>query len=139
MKAEIRLVDGVTLMAMSESQHAVVLDLDKASGGKGGAPSPMEYVLMSLGGCIGMTAIKLLQKRNVPMEDMSIELDAEREEQYPRAFTRITVKFTVLGEGVKEADVKWAVETARDRFCPVGAMLSKAAQIEYAWEVRPSR
>lgn len=138
MKAEVRLVDGATMMAKSDSEQWVVMDPGKSSGGTGGAPSPMQYVLMALGSCIAMTSTALLRKRAPSIEALSVELDAERAQDYPRAFTWIAVKFVVRGRGLKEEDVKWAVETARDRFCPVGGMLSKAVRIDYTWEIQPT-
>ena len=96
----------------------------------------MEFVLMALGSCIAMTAISLLRKRAPSVEALSVELDAEQAEGHPHVFTRITAKFRVRGKEIKEADVGWAVTQARARFCPVGAMLDKAVEIDYVWEVQ---
>jgi putative redox protein len=70
------------------------------------------------------------------IKELSVELDAERSESSPRVFTHITAKFIVRGEELKENDVEWAVKQAHARFCPVGAMLGKAVELDYKWEVR---
>lgn len=135
MKAEIRLTEGLTMIAKSESEQWVVLDPGVSSGGTGGAPTPMEFVLMAFGSCVAMTATALLRKKTSTLEELSVELDADRAEHSPRAFTHITAKFIVRGEGLKESDVEWAIKQAHARFCPVGAMLGKAVEIDYEWEV----
>jgi putative redox protein len=135
MKAEIKLVEGLTMMARSESNHWVVLDPGASSGGTGGAPTPMEFVLMAFGSCMAMTATALLRKKTSGLKELSVALDAERSESSPRVFTRITAKFTVRGEDIKENDVEWAIEKAHARFCPVGAMLGKAVELDYEWKV----
>jgi putative redox protein len=135
MKAEIRLTEGMTMIAKTESEQWVVMDPGVSSGGAGGAPTPMEFVLMAFGSCIAMTATALLRKKTSALEELSVELDAERSESSPRVFTHITAKFTVRGEGLKENDVEWAIKQAHARFCPVGAMLGKAVELDYKWEV----
>ncbi|MGI5846283.1 MAG: OsmC family protein [Alphaproteobacteria bacterium] len=136
MKAEIRLTEGLTMMAKSESDQWVVMDPGASSGGIGGAPTPMEFVLMAFGSCIAMTTTALLRKKTSELEELSVELDADRSETSPRAFTHITAKFIVRGKELKENDVEWAIKQAHARFCPVGAMLGKAVELDYEWEVR---
>lgn len=135
MKAEIQLVEGLTMIAKSGSEQWIVMDPGASSGGTGGAPTPMEFVLMAFGSCMAMTATALLRKKTSALEELSVELDAERSESSPRVFTRITAKFIVRGEGIKENDVEWAIKKAHTRFCPVGAMLGKAVELDYEWEV----
>ena len=135
MKAEIKLVEGLTMMARSESNHWVVLDPGASSGGTGGAPTPMEFVLMAFGSCIAMTATALLRKKTSGLKELSVALDAERSESSPRVFTHITAKFMVRGEDLEESDVEWAIKQAHARFCPVGAMLGKAVELDYEWKL----
>lgn len=135
MKAEIQLTEGLTMMAKSGSEQWVVMDPGASSGGTGGAPTPMEFVLMAFGSCISMTATALLRKKTSALEELSVALDAERSESSPRVFTHITAKFTVRGEGLTENDVEWAIKQAHARFCPVGAMLGKAVELDYEWDV----
>ena len=135
MKAEIRLTEGLTMMAKSESEQWVVMDPGVSSGGAGGAATPMEFVLMAFGSCIAMTATALLRKKASKLEGLSVQLDADRSESSPRVFTHITAKFVVRGEDIKESDVEWAIKQAHARFCPVGAMLGKAVELDYEWEV----
>lgn len=136
MKAEIRLTEGLTMMAKSGSEQWVVMDPGVSSGGTGGAPTPMEFILMAFGSCIAMTATALLRKKTSSLEELSVQLDADRSESTPRVFTHITAKFIVRGKDLKENDVEWAIKQAHARFCPVGAMLGKAVELDYEWEVR---
>lgn len=135
MKAEIRLTEGLTMIAKSESEQWVIMDPGASSGGQGGAPTPMEFVLMAFGSCIAMTTSALLRKKAPSLEELSVRLSAERSESSPSVFTHITARFLVRGEGLKENDVEWAIKQAHARFCPVGAMLGKAVELDYEWEV----
>ena len=63
MKAEIRLVEVSTMIAKSGSEQWIVMDPGASSGGIGGAPTPMEFVLMAFGSCIAMTTTAILRKK----------------------------------------------------------------------------
>lgn len=58
MKATVKWVGEETFMGISESGHSLILD---ANGGKT-APSPLENVLLSLGGCSSVDVVSILQK-----------------------------------------------------------------------------
>ena len=64
MKAEIRLVEGSTMIAKSGSEQWVVMDPGVSSGGAGGALTPMEFVLMAFGSCIAMTTTAILGRKH---------------------------------------------------------------------------
>ena len=135
MKAEVRLVEGMTMIAKSASEQWVVMDPGASSGGTGGTPTPMEFLLMSFGSCIAMTTTALLRKKTPALEELSVQLEADRSEGSPRVFTHITAKFMVRGKDLQASDVEWAINQAHARFCPVGAMLGKAVELDYKWEV----
>ena len=58
MKANVKWIGDELFLGTSESGHTVVLD---ANGGAI-APSPMENVLLSLGGCSSVDVVSILQK-----------------------------------------------------------------------------
>ena len=64
----------------------------------GGAPSPMEYVLIALGGCTGVDVISLLRKWKVPLKSLRIEITAERREEFPKVFSKIKLRYIASGE-----------------------------------------
>lgn len=135
MKAEVRLVEGATMMAKGASGQWILMDPGVPSGGQGGAPSPMELVLIAYGGCIAMTATALLRKKAPGLEDLRVELEADLSESRPHVFTHITAKFIVHGKDLKEEDVEWAISRAHEKYCPVGAMLGKVIELDYKWEI----
>ncbi len=94
--------------------------------------SPMEMLLLSLGGCTGMDVISILQKMKEPVEEMEIEVEGERKEEHPRVFTRINLKFIVYGK-VNPEKLKRAIELSQERYCSVSIMLKRGG-VEVNWE-----
>ncbi|NLS45630.1 MAG: OsmC family protein [Firmicutes bacterium] len=136
MKAEVRVVEGLALAAKGDSNHWVAMDALTASGGTGGASNPMELLLMAFGGCMIMGVATILRKKSPDLKGLSVKLDAEQSPSTPRVFTDIKAKFIVHGEDIKESDVEWAINNTHEKFCPVGAMLSKSVKINYEWEFK---
>jgi putative redox protein len=121
--------------AETESGHRFSLDAKAQAGGEDKGPSPMEVLLASLAGCTGMDVASILKKKRVDLRSMAVGVDADRALQHPKYFTRIEVFFTFEGKGIKEDDVKQAIELSADKYCSVSVMLREKAEISYRWKI----
>jgi putative redox protein len=131
------LVGGGQLEAKTGSGHQVVMDsgdsgevVDGGNGGNGG-PSPMELVLVALAGCTGMDVLAILRKMRQEVTAYEVTVRGTQAEEHPRVYTAITVEHTVTGRNVNADLVRRAVELSETRYCPVGAMVGKTAQITH--------
>ncbi len=125
MKANIKWTEGRQFVAESGSGHSVVIDGPPDHGGRNTGPRPMEMMLMGLGACTSFDVLEILEKSRAPVSDCVATLEAERAESVPSVFTRIHVHFTVSGRGLKEAQVKRAVELSAEKYCSASIMLGK--------------
>jgi putative redox protein len=121
--------------AETESGHGLLLDVKPEVDGEGKGPTPMEVLLVSLAGCTGMDVASVLEKKQVNLQNMNIRVEGQRAPQHPRYFTKIDVLFSLEGCGIREEDVRQAIELSRDRYCSVSAMLKEKAQISYRWNI----
>ncbi|EKE84523.1 OsmC family protein [Idiomarina xiamenensis] len=131
MKAVVKWVAEETFMGTSESGHQVVLDANKGAH----APSPMENVLISLGGCSSVDVVSILQKARQYITDCRCEISAERADAVPAVFTRIHLHFVVSGFAVAEKHVERAVALSADKYCSVAKMLEKAVTISHSFAI----
>jgi len=69
MTAEIRQVSDTTFIARGDTNHWVVMDDQRQFGGSEAGSDPMEMLLFSLGGCMGMWLDVLLRKPGCPWKD----------------------------------------------------------------------
>jgi len=135
MNATVRWEEGMRFAATGESGAAITLDATPEHGGTGRGPSPMETVLLALGGCTGMDVVSVLKKMRAPLDALEIRVAADRAEEHPRVFTRITLEYVFTGRGLHPDQVKRAVELSQERYCSVSAMLRKAADLTYSWRI----
>lgn len=134
MRAEIINVDGLTMMARSDTNHWVVMDTTR-EGQSAAAATPMETFLFGFGGCFCMTVKSLLLKKRLAVEKVSMRIEAERAPEPPTVFTRIDAVLQVSGGALRDSDVEWAVALAHEKYCQVGVMLEKAVPIDVKWEI----
>ncbi len=106
-------------------------DSDQAKG-----PSPMELVLLGLGGCTSYDVVSILQKSRQDIVDCKTELKAERADSVPAVFTKIHIHFIVLGHDLKESQVKRAVSLSAEKYCSASLMLERGGvEITHSYEI----
>ncbi len=120
---------GLSFSGITGSGFTVPIDTSVKHGGLNEGPSPMELVLLSLGGCTAMDVISILQKKRQEVTSFEVLLHADRSPDHPKVFTEITVEFVVTGHNMDEEAVKRAVELSETKYCSVNAMLSKAVPV----------
>lgn len=139
MKARIRWVEDRTFVGESGSGHCLVLGTAHGPEGRTPGPSPMELVLIGTGGCAAFDVVHILEKSREPVEDCTVELDADRATTDPKVFTRIHMRFVVTGRGLAPAKVERAIALSVEKYCSASAMLAKSATITHDFEVRDTR
>lgn len=135
MKSRINWVEGRTFIGQSGSGHSYVFGRADGPDGHSLMASPMELVLMGLGGCTAFDVVQILEKGRQPIENCVAELDAERAATDPKVFTRITVHFIVTGKGLDPAKVERAIKLSAEKYCSASAMIGKTAEITYDFEI----
>lgn len=135
MKARIKWVGDRNFLGESGSGHAVVLGTSAGSDGRSLCPSPMEMVLIGMGGCTAYDVVEILEKSREPIEGCIAELDAERAAEDPKVFTRIHVRFIITGRGLSAAKVERAIKLSAEKYCSASAMIGRTAEITHAVEI----
>jgi putative redox protein len=126
MKATVKWTDGAMFVGESGSGHTVVMDGPEDLGGRNLAVRPMEMLLLGTGGCSIYDVLSMLKKARQRVIDCRVEMNAERANAVPAVFTRINMHFIVTGIGLKESQVKRAVELSAEKYCSASIMLGAA-------------
>jgi putative redox protein len=97
---------------------------------KGGF-NPKALLLSGLAACSGIDVVDVLEKMRVPFAGLSIEVETEQTEEYPRVFKDIHINYLITTAEQNRDKVKKAVELSLDKYCGVAAMLKKNSKIDY--------
>jgi putative redox protein len=131
----LRLGAGLEFTATTPSGFELKLDSRVGAATPLSAPSPMEVLLVSLGGCTGMDIISILRKMRQEVSSYELRLSHTRAEEHPRVYTTISLRHILRGRGIAEANVQRAIELSMTRYCPVFAMLHGGVEIREWYEI----
>ena len=135
MKARIKWVEDRTFIGESGSGHKIVLGTAFGPKGRSPGPSPMKLVLIGLGSCSCYDVVHILEKGREAIEDVIVQLEAERAQQDPKVFTRIHMHFVVKGGRLAAEKVERAIALSVEKYCSASAMIAKTATISHDFEV----
>ena len=121
----------------AKNEKGLLINFDALTkyGGEETAPTPMETVLASLAGCTSFDVINILKKKRQNITSYSVETQAERRDEPPEVFTKIHINYIVKGRNISKEAVEKAIQLSNDKYCSVGAMLKKTAEITTSYEI----
>jgi len=112
--------------------HKIVLDADEAFGGKDEGPRPKPLLLASLAGCSGMDVVSILRKMREPVSWFNVRVQGELSDEHPKMYTAVKLFYEFkASDGLKDENVKKAIDLSQERYCGVSALLKKAVPVEY--------
>lgn len=101
-------------------------------------PSPMDVLLMSLGGCMAIDVRDILEKGRVSVSDLQIELEGERAPDAPRRYTFIRIVVRVAGPAESDrGKVDRAIALSKEKYCSVSHTLRPDLVVETETHIGP--
>lgn len=119
LNAQIDWQDNVHFIGTSPSGHRMDIDANKEHGA-----SPMELILLGLGGCASYDVVSILQKSRQMVRDVRCQLRAVRADSVPAVYTDIHLHFIVTGTNIKPNQVAKAIELSAEKYCSASRMLA---------------
>ena len=132
MKATVKWIGDELFLGTSESGHTLVLDAN----GCNLAPSPLESVLISLGGCSSVDVVSILKKSRQKITDCQVEITGKRVDTVPKLFSDIHLHFIIEGQDISQKHVERAVTLSADKYCSVALMLNKTVNITHDYSIK---
>lgn len=126
---KVKWIDGMRFVATDNVGHSIVMDASKQSGGESSGFSPMQLLLIALGGCTGMDVVHIMRKQRQQVKDLEILVSGKRVKEPPRVYNNIHVEYKINGEDIKESAVQRAIQLSEDKYCSVGATLRAKAKV----------
>lgn len=94
-------------------------------------PHPVEYLIASLGGCVGMTVIKGLSERGVKPKSFKVRIEGSRRKTLPTVFEKIHATFMLSGD-LDDRMVSETIQETMTLKCPIAVTLGRVGNV--TWE-----
>jgi putative redox protein len=131
-KAIVRYAENDFFIGTTASGHSQVLDIDHE---RNSAATPVELLLIALGGCTGVDIVSVLKKKREKVTDYRVELSGDRRDEHPRNFTKIRMHHIIEGHTVNPVAVARAIELSETKYCSVAATFRPTVTIESTFEI----
>lgn len=119
MKVDVKWKGDLSFEGIGKSGKSITLDVPLEMGGHEDGLTPMEAVLVALGGCTGIDVITILKKMKSEIKTFNMEISAERAETYPKRFTNINIKYLLEGPDLEKSKIEKAIKLTQEKYCSV--------------------
>lgn len=130
-KTSVQWIEGKSFLGVGDNGRSVVM-----SPADGPGVSPMQMLLLGLGGCTAIDIVDILQKQRQPLEDIRVEISGERGEEWPKPWSAIHIHYVITGAELDPHKVERAIDLSVNKYCGAHATLAGVAEITHDHELR---
>ena len=139
-RVSIRWAGQRQMIAWDQAGHGIVMDAPSQYKGEGSGARPLEVFLEALGACTAMDVVSVLEKKRQHFTGLEVLVSAtQREDEFPKIYTRIELEYVVTGFGVQLAAVVRAVELSEEKYCSVRGMLGPQVTVATSCRVEEAK
>lgn len=113
---------GRSFTIKGDSGYDIQIDATPGYKGEGKGNTPIELLIGSLAGCIGIDVTMILNPHLDQVEALTIEVDTTRSEVAPKPITAYVVRFVMTGT-IDPKKVWHAIKLGKEKYCSVSASL----------------
>jgi putative redox protein len=118
-------------VGIDSKQHTLTVDIQPEFGGESAGLKPSDLMPLSLGSCIGVTAVGILEKMRQGPFELNVDIDFEHEPDPPKKFTQFNLTWHFKGEGLDKDKLLKAITTAEHKYCSVSASLKDEIVVKH--------
>lgn len=121
--------------ATDAAGQTIRMDSSPQSGGQGAGVSPMQSLLMALGGCSGIDVMDILKKGRQTVQSFRMIISGEREKgKTPALWEQVHVTFELSG-AIEPEKARRAAALSMETYCSVAETLRRAG-CTITWDVQ---
>jgi putative redox protein len=114
--------------AFTSSGITFPMEAPVGMGGHGKVPNPIQYLVGSLGGCVGVKIILALSDNGIVPEELTIGIHGTRVNTMPAFFDHVHLTITLRADA-DEALVSAIIDQTLTRLCPIAAMFAEVGEV----------
>jgi len=135
MKASMEWQGGLKFEGVSVFGNKVTIDTPKSSGGSEDGAKPTELLLWAIAGCTGIDVVRILQKQRQALASLRIEITARQNDDYPKPFHTIEVKYVAGGKDLDPNKLAKAIELSESKYCVVSQTVERPTKVTTSYEI----
>jgi putative redox protein len=128
---------GMRFTAAGRNGVRIPIDAHLHLGGGGNVPNPIDYLIASLGGCVGIKILLSLSDNGIVPEILTIGIHGTRRQTLPAVFDHVHFEITIAAP-VDDARIKEIMDRTLAYLCPISAMFGEVGELTYEYRISGS-
>jgi putative redox protein len=120
--------DGRFTARTPDDGIAFAMEAPVGMGGNGTVPNPIQYLVGSLGGCVGVKILLALSDKGIVPEELTIGIIGTRKKTMPAFFDHVHLTITLRADA-DDAMVSTIIGQTLTRLCPIAAMFAEVGGV----------
>ena len=133
MKVTLNYENNLNFIAKTRKFKNIILDEPQSFKGNDRGPSPIEYFLIGIGGCLGSTFTYCFLKKEIPLLSLEIEVDGKIKHLPPQMNLRLIGIEIIFKYSIRNRDstdeINYCINEFK-KFCPIYDPLIKGIPIK---------
>ena len=125
---------GLRFTGVNSDGNSTTMDATDVQGRPAGV-TPMQLLLMGLGGCTGIDIVNILAKQHQNLSALTMSITGERRSEAPRYYESIHVEYVLKVSDLEERKIRRAIQLSEEKYCSVRAMLKDKARITSSYKI----
>lgn len=125
---------GMQFTAISQSGARIPIDAHLHLGGSGQIPNPIDYLIASLGGCVGIKILLSLSDNGITPDGLTIGITAVRRQTLPAVFDKVHLSISLTGS-MDDDLVTGIVTRTMTKLCPIAAMFAEIGDVTFEQQI----
>lgn len=126
---------GIKFEGVGEFGHKIITDAAVKSGGTESGFKPTELLLYGIASCTGVDVVRILEKQRQKLESLEIQVKAFQDDDYPKPFHTVEIKFIAKGKDLSEKKLAKAIELSESKYCVVSQTIENEAKVTTSFEI----
>jgi len=126
---------GLKFEGTSVYGHKIITDSSKKSGGEESGYAPTELMFYGIAGCTGIDVVRIMEQKRQALKELTIEVIAHQNDEYPKPFHTVEIKFIAKGDNINEKALARAIELSEKKYCVVSQTVKSEAKITTSYEI----
>jgi len=97
--------------------------------------SPMELLLSAVTTCAAVEVVSMIKKRRRDFKDIKAETSGVRAETHPMYYKKISVKYIIYSNDLKDNEADRFISLALTKYCSVGSSIRKDTEVKHSFEI----
>ena len=133
MNVRLSYIKNMHFKAMAREFKDILIDEPESFHGDNNGPSPIEYLLIGIGGCLSSSFVYYLQKNDIEVEELDVVVDGKLKHTGPMMnlkLVEVELELQVsFKKGQLDEKIDLCFETFRE-YCPISDLIIKGVPLK---------